>query len=104
MENQSHISSVSTTNSTTSPLVLMVKEWVTNDQEIRLLQKKQMQYRVENKKISVQLVEIMKQNDIDCFDIKNGKIVYRKRNVKKPISKTELLRLLTTYYEGKQSQ
>lgn len=99
MEQPSQLSSISTTNNST-PLLQMVKEWVTNDQEIRLLQKQQTKYRAENKKISVQLVEIMKQNSIDCFDIKQGKIVYKKRNMKKPISKTELLRLLTTYFQG----
>ena len=87
-------------HSTTSPLLQMVKTWVANDQEIRLLQKQQAVKRNENKLITAQLVEVMKQNEIDCFDIKNGKIVYRKRNIKKPISKTELLRLLTTYFQG----
>ena len=87
-------------HSTTSPLLQMVKTWVANDQEIKLLQKQQATKRNENKLITAQLVEVMKQNEIDCFDIKNGKIVYRKRNIKKPISKTELLRLLTTYFQG----
>ena len=87
-------------HSTTSPLLQMVKTWVANDQEIRLLQKQQAVKRNENKLITTQLVEVMKQNEIDCFDIKNGIIVYRKRNIKKPISKTELLRLLTTYFQG----
>ena len=63
MEQPSQLSSISTTNNST-PLLQMVKEWVTNDQEIRLLQKQQTKYRAENKKISVQLVEIMKQNNI----------------------------------------
>ena len=87
-------------HSTTSPLLQMVKTWVANDQEIKLLQKQQATKRNENKLITAQLVEVMKQNEIDCFDIKNGKIVYKKRNIKKPITKTELLRLLTTYFQG----
>ena len=42
----------------------------------------------------------MSEYNIDEFDLKDGKIVYTKRNVKKPITKKVLLDLLTTYYKN----
>jgi len=42
----------------------------------------------------------MKENEIDSFDINDGRIEYTKRNVKKPITKKILLNILSQYYEG----
>ena len=49
-------------------------------------------------------MEIMSENDIDEFNTKTGKIVYSKKNVKKPISKKMLLEILTKYTQGNVSQ
>ena len=54
--------------------------------------------------ISKRLIEIMNENDIDEFNTKTGKIVYSKKNVKKPISKKMLLEILTKYTQGNVSQ
>ena len=40
----------------------------------------------------------MKQIEIDCFDITDGSLVYKKCSVKKPISGKSLLTLLKKYY------
>jgi hypothetical protein len=45
-------------------------------------------------------MEIMKKNEIDCFDIKDGQIMYNKKQVKKPINQKNLLELLSKFYEG----
>ena len=45
-------------------------------------------------------METMKENDIDEFDINQGKIIYKKKNVKKPITKKNLLEILSKYYKG----
>ena len=37
---------------------------------------------------------IMKSNEIDCFDLKDGQICYNKKTVKKPIQK----KIYLTYY------
>jgi hypothetical protein len=42
----------------------------------------------------------MRDNDIDEFDINNGKLIYSKKNVKKPITKKALLGILSKYYKG----
>ena len=64
-----------------------VRNWITIDNEIRTLQKEQKIRREKKKAISENLIEFMKNNEIDCFEIKDGNLSYVKRNVKKPINK-----------------
>ena len=81
-------------------LVKIVKEWVRNDNEIRTLQREQAKRRVEKKNISMRLMQIMKTNDIDCFDLNDGQIIYKKKNVKRPITQKILVDILSRYFEG----
>jgi hypothetical protein len=81
-------------------LIKIIKEWVKTDNEIRALQNEQNIRKTEKKKISARLMEVMKQNSIDCFDINDGQLVYNKKSIKKPISKKLLLNVLSKYYEG----
>jgi len=46
------------------------------------------------------LVDIMKTNEIDCFDINNGKLIFCKNKVKTPLNKKTLLASLATYFEN----
>jgi hypothetical protein len=85
---------------TKEQLVNCIKQWVKIDNEIRTLQNEQVKRKKEKKTISNDLIEVMKKNQIDCFDIKDGQLVYNKKNVKKPITKKELIQILSTYYEG----
>ena len=41
----------------------------------------------------------MKSNEIDCFDISDGKIVYSQNKIKAPVSKKHLLTCLSQYFE-----
>ena len=41
----------------------------------------------------------MKQNDIDCFDIANGRIVYSKTKIRAPLNNGQLKSALKTYYK-----
>lgn len=82
-------------------LIKNIKDWVRIDNEIRTLQKELVARKTEKKNISSALIEVMKKNDIDCFDTKSdGQIVYAKKNVKKPITKKVLLNILSNYYQG----
>jgi len=85
---------------TKDQLVKTIKEWVRLDNETRTLQKEVSARKTEKKKISETLIEIMKKNEIDCFDIKDGQIYYTKKNVKQPITKKVLLSILTKYFSG----
>jgi hypothetical protein len=85
---------------TKEQLVNTIKEWVRIDNELRALKAEESKRKKEQKAISVQLMDIMKKNNIDEFDINNGRIQYVKKNVKKPITKKVLMDVLTKYYEG----
>lgn len=81
-------------------LINTVKQWVRIDNEIRQLQQ-EISIRKQNKKtLNDQLMNTMKSNNIDCFDLNDGKICYTKKNVKKPINNKLLLEILTKYYSG----
>lgn len=85
---------------TKDQLIEKIKEWVKIDNEIRVLQKEQKKRIVDKKKVSEELIQVMRTNEIDVFDLNDGQIMYDKRNQKKPITKTALLSILTTYYKG----
>jgi hypothetical protein len=50
--------------------------------------------------LSASLIETVKKNEIDCFDIKDGQICYTKKNIKKPITKKVLMDILSNFYNG----
>ena len=81
-------------------LVQVIREWVKNDNEIRTLQREQQKRKLEKKKITLNLIEIMRNNQIDCFDINDGQIMYKKKEIKQPITKTHLMNVLSTFYNG----
>ena len=85
---------------TKEELIKTIREWVKIDNEIRTLQKEQNNRKNDKKNLSKILIDIMKKNEIDCFDINDGQIVYTKKNVKKPITKRLLLDLLARYHKG----
>ena len=63
-------------------LIQVIKEWVKNDNELRTLHREQQKRKLEKKKITQNLIEIMRNNNIDCFDINDGQIMYKKKEVK----------------------
>lgn len=85
---------------TKEQLVNTIRKWIKIDNEIRALQKESNKRKVDKKKISSDLIEVMKKNEIDCFDINDGQILYSKKSVKKPITQKVLLDILSTYFKG----
>lgn len=81
-------------------LIQNVREWVRIDNEIRKLQSEISTRRQEKKVLNTVLMDTMKSNNIDCFDLNDGQICYTKKNVKKPINNKILLDILTKYYKG----
>ena len=80
-------------------LIQTIKKWVKIDNEMHVLQRELQNRKNEKKKISSVLIETMRTNEIDCFDIKDGQIVYVKKNVKKPINQKSLLSILSLYFQ-----
>jgi hypothetical protein len=81
-------------------LVQKIKEWITYDDEIKTLQKQIKEHRLNKKTLTDNLLDIMKTNEIDCFDINNGKLLFCKNKVKQPINKKTLLSSLEKYFEN----
>ena len=81
-------------------LIKTIKEWVRLDNDIRKLQKEEKQRKNDKKNISNILMEIMKKNEIDVFDINDGQICYSKKNIKKPITQKILMNVLSDYFKG----
>jgi hypothetical protein len=87
------------TMDTKEELVNHIRSWIQIDNEILSLQKQIKQYRDEKKSLTESLVTVMKTNEIDCFDINDGKLIYSKSKVKKAISKKTLLEALNKYFK-----
>ena len=84
---------------TKEELVNNIKNWLALENEIKVLQKEIKQRREKRKGLTDALVEIMKTNDIDCFDISEGKLIYTKNNVKSGITKQFLMDMLKKYFD-----
>jgi hypothetical protein len=80
-------------------LVKTIREWVKIDNELRVLQQQQAIRKKEKKNISNLLMEVMKKNEIECFDINDGQLIYNKKSIKKPITKKLLLNVLSTFFQ-----
>ena len=83
---------------TKEQLVSYVKEWVLIDEEMKGLQKLMREKRQKKKELNDVLINVMKQNEIDCFDTKNGKLLYSVNKTKKSITKKMLFETLQKYY------
>ena len=83
---------------TKEDLINYIREWISLDNEIKECQKLAKDCRAKKKVVTDRLVDIMKTNEIDCFDIKNGKLLYTQSKVRTPLSKKHLLTSLQTYF------
>lgn len=85
---------------TKEQLLQSIRNWVKIDNEIRSLNSEVKSRKKEQKTISQSLMNVMKTNNIDEFELNDGKITYNKKNVKKPITKKALVSILSKYYDG----
>lgn len=85
---------------TKEQLISLIKVWIENDNDIKSLQTDIKIKKDDKKKITEQLLDVMKTNEIDCFDVKNGKLQYKTVKTKQPISKKSLLESLSKYFNN----
>ena len=85
---------------TKEQLVNNIKEWVKTDNEIIKMKKAIKELTQKKKVLTDSLVDVMKKNEIDVFDIKDGSIVYKKNTTKKPINAKTLTSALNAYYKN----
>jgi hypothetical protein len=71
---------------TKEELISNIKEWIKIDNEVIKLRSEMKDRNNKKKEISQSLVNVMKKNSIDCFDVTGGQIMYKKSTVKKPAS------------------
>jgi len=84
---------------TKEELVENIKRWVSYDVEIKNLQKSMKEIRDKKKELTKSLIDVMKNHEIDCFDINDGKLLYTKNKVKTPLNKNNLMNALEKYFE-----
>jgi hypothetical protein len=87
---------------TKEQLVSNIKEWIKIDTEISQLRQEIKERNNKKKMMTESLVNVMKTNNIDCFDINDGSLIYKKSKVKKPINSKTLLSSLQNYYKDNQ--
>jgi hypothetical protein len=79
---------------TKDQLVQHIKEWIGVDEEIKSLQKEIKIRKEKQKELTKDLMEVMKTNEIECFDLNDGKLVYTKNKTKQTINKKYLMSTL----------
>ena len=84
---------------TKEELIFNVKEWIKIDTEITKLKADIKEKTNKQKQVTESLVQVMKHNSIDCFDIAGGALVYKQKKSKKTISGKFLLSQLEDYYK-----
>ena len=87
-----------------SELIEIIKEWVKIDNEIIQLRAEESKRKQRQKEMSKMIMTKMKEDEIDEYNLKDGKLKYSKKNVKQPITKKKLTEILTKYYNGNTEQ
>lgn len=83
---------------TKDDVVDCIKRWKTADQALKVLQREIKSRREQKKEAAEALVNIMSDNDIDCFDTSDGKIIRTQNKSKAPLSKQHLMKCLGDYF------
>jgi seryl-tRNA synthetase len=79
-------------------LIATIKEWIEINNKLIEVMKVVKEYRTKKKHLTDSLVAIMKNNEIDCFDINNAKIVCRTSKTRAPINRQNLSKALEQYF------
>lgn len=85
---------------TKEQLINKIKEWMSVENKIKELRAEIRQLNSRKKNMTNELMVVMKENKIDCFDIKGGAIVYKQNKVKKPINAKTLMASLSTFFKN----
>lgn len=80
-------------------IVENVNTWVKLDNDIIKLQSQIRELKKKKTDITNALVEVMRKNNVDSFDMKDDSLLYKKQIVKQPINKKMLLDALQKFYD-----
>jgi hypothetical protein len=84
---------------TKEELIANIREWIKIDNEINKLSAEVKDKKKTMKGLNDSLINIMKSNSIDCFDINGGALIYKQKKTVKAISRKFLLQELQKYYK-----
>ena len=84
---------------TKEELINNIKEWVRLYNEIVKLKKEMKETNEKKKMLTENLISTMKKNEIDCFDINGGAIMYKQNKIKTALNGKTLLLALKNYYK-----
>ena len=80
-------------------LVENVNNWVKLDNDIIKLQSEIRELKKKKTEITTVLVDVMRKNNVDSFDMKDDSLFYKKTIIKQPINKKMLLEALQKFYK-----
>ena len=81
-------------------LKTQIKEWVKLDEETSILKDKIKELNKSKKIITEHLLRIMKDQEIDAFELNNeGKLIRQVRKSKSPLTKKFIMASLVTYFQ-----
>jgi len=86
---------------TKEELINNVKEWIKVDNDIMHFQKQIKESKIKKKQLTDRLMTVMKKNEIECFDINGGALIYKKTVTNRAINGKMLLATLQDYYKNK---
>jgi hypothetical protein len=86
-------------NITKDQLKDYLRQWVRVENEISTLNAEIKKRKLLHQELSTSLLGVMRQNEIDCFDLANGRIVYSKTKTRAPLNNGQIKTALTTYYK-----
>jgi hypothetical protein len=75
-------------------LVNTIKEWIEIDTKIIEMNKLTREYRKRKTELTSSLINVMKSNDLDEFDLKDKKIMYHTTKSKSGLTKKHLIKSL----------
>ena len=75
-----------------------VKEYITLDEQIKKLAQLVKERRVRMKELSEEIMEEMAENEIDYVNIRNGVLIYNKKEGYKGLSKKVMINGLTNFF------
>ena len=84
---------------TKEQLVNNIKEWINYDNEIKKLKKEVKIRKEKQKKLTDDIVKVMKAKEIDCFDLNDGKLIYSQSKTKQTINKQHIMNCLEKYFK-----
>ena len=81
-------------------LIALIKEWVRLDADIAGLKREASALNSQKKDLTRQLVEVMKERNLDEIDLSDGKLVHQTRKTKAPLNKKHLVGCLAKYFKS----